>query len=242
MKSKRQRDDGLRKICACRSWTSAKCDHPWYFSVQGQGQAPRARIAGPLQRAARREDRRGEGACRHAPRRRGCGHLSGARPCQPEPIAVVTFADCGGSVLEDGADPEGQEPGQAARDERSADDRQAVRLDASGASAPLGQHSPADVTEDVLEAFTAHLREQGRAASTVSNYIQLIKAIDRWLAQKGYRSAPAVSGEADGLRRGKATKRRPKARPRHDRRARPGDTGGRRTTAPEGCAARGCNG
>jgi integrase len=75
------------------------------------------------------------------------------------------------------------------------------------ASTPLGQHSPADVTEDVLQAFTANLREQGRAASTVTNYIQLIKAMDRWLALKGYRSAPAVSGEADRLRRGKATRR-----------------------------------
>jgi hypothetical protein len=44
MSTKRQRDDGLRKICACRSWTSAKCDHPSYFSYRAKGK-PRVRVS-----------------------------------------------------------------------------------------------------------------------------------------------------------------------------------------------------
>jgi hypothetical protein len=41
---KRQRNDGLRKICKCplRNW--ARCSHPWYFSYKPKG-APRVRIS-----------------------------------------------------------------------------------------------------------------------------------------------------------------------------------------------------
>ena len=64
------------------------------------------------------------------------------------------------------------------------------------------------MTEDVLEAFTAHLR----AAGARGVYRQQLHPVDQGASTVGWRrraigSAPAVSGEADGLRRGKATKR-----------------------------------
>jgi integrase len=76
-----------------------------------------------------------------------------------------------------------------------------------GASVPLGEHAAASLTEDVLEAFVAHLRAAGRAASTVNKYIQSIKSLDRWLTKKGYRPASALSGDSEPLRRRQGTKR-----------------------------------
>jgi hypothetical protein len=42
--TKRQRNDGLRKICKCplRNW--ARCPHPWYFSFKPKGGA-RVRVS-----------------------------------------------------------------------------------------------------------------------------------------------------------------------------------------------------
>ncbi len=76
-----------------------------------------------------------------------------------------------------------------------------------GASVALGEHLPSALTEDVLEAFVMHLRDAGRAASTVNKYIQTLKALDRWLTKKGYRPTSALSGESETLRRRQGTRR-----------------------------------
>jgi integrase len=53
---------------------------------------------------------------------------------------------------------------------------------------------------DLFEAFIGHLRERGRAASTVTNYLQFVKAIDKWMAKKGYQSTRVLTGDSFILR------------------------------------------
>ena len=78
----------------------------------------------------------------------------------------------------------------------------------AGHSAPLGELEAGAVTEDVYEAFVQRLRDHGRAAGTVSKvHLSNCKALDRWLAKKGYRAAPAINGDSVVLRRTQATRR-----------------------------------
>ena len=141
MKSKRQRDDGLRKICACRSWTSAKCDHPWYFWYKAKGK-PRVRVS--LDRYAGRHVEKIEEAKGFAATLRGAVDAGTYPPpsVSPEPIAVVTFAVAADRFWKTVPIKRGKNQGKP----RGTNEAQMIgKLCAwtpPGASAPLGQHSP----------------------------------------------------------------------------------------------------
>ena len=206
MAAKRQRHDGLRKICLCsqRKWSA--CEHPWYFSYKAKGK-PRVRVS--LDRDTARHIEKIEEAKSIAATLRGAVDAGTYPPSSvsPEPIEAVTFATAASRFLESVPILRGKNQGKL----RGRNDAQLIKglcaWTPPGSAVPLGQHPPRAVTEHGYEAFTAHLRQLGRAASTVSSYIQLIKALDRWFTKKGYRTAAAVTGDADGLRRSKRARR-----------------------------------
>ena len=181
MKSKRQRDDGLRKFArAARGRVRSVITRG--ISRTGQGQAPRARIAGPLRGSARREieEAKGFAATLHG------AVDAGTYPppsVSPEPIAVVTFAVAADRFWKTVPVKKGKNQGKP----RGTNEAQMIgKLCAwtpPGASVPLGQHSPADVTEDVLEAFTAHLR----AAGACGVYRQQLYPVDQGPSTVGWR-------------------------------------------------------
>jgi hypothetical protein len=205
--TKRQRNDGLRKICKCplRNWT--RCTHPWYFSFKPKGR-PRVRIL--LDRHLGRSVESLDEAKTVAANIR-TAIVNGEYPPKPQPAetpaAPVTLRTAADRFLEGVPVLKGKNQGKA----RGTNDHQMLAAlctwTPGGATAPLGEHSPSALTEDVLEAFVTHLRTVGRAASTVNKYIQTIKALDRWLTKKGYRPASALSGESETLRRRQGTRR-----------------------------------
>jgi len=205
--NRRQRQDGLRKLCACplRRW--ARCDHPWYFSHKPRG---RERVRVSLDRYTGRHVAALEEAKTLAAELR-TAVKDGKYPPTPQPpipeAAIVTFRTAAGRFLEGVPVLRGKNHGQA----RGKNDRQMIgTLCAwvpSGATIPLGEHAASAVTEDAFEAFVGSLRERGRAASTTNKYIQTVKALDRWLTKKGYRPASALSGESETLRRRQGVRR-----------------------------------
>jgi hypothetical protein len=64
-----------------------------------------------------------------------------------------------------------------------------------------------ELADRAAVAFGAHLRDAARAASSVNKYIQVLKALDRWLTKKGYRPASALSVESETLGRRQGTHR-----------------------------------
>ena len=47
----------------------------------------------------------------------------------------------------------------------------------------------------------------GRTAATRNHYVRVLRAMDRRLVRKGYRTARLLSGESDVIKKRKATKR-----------------------------------
>ena len=71
---------------------------------------------------------------------------------------------------------------------------------------PLGEKPLGTITEDQVEAFFAHLRQTGRAASTRNKYVQLVKAMFRWAVKKGYLTRNPIA-ESETIKREKHAKR-----------------------------------
>jgi hypothetical protein len=204
--AKRQRNDGLRKICACSLRLWPRCDHPWYFSYKPKG-AARVRLS--LDRYTGEHVGSLDDAKTHAAQIRTAIKAGTFRP-KPEPVSapvVVTFAIAAERFLGTVPILRGKNQGKA----RGENDRQKVAALCAwtppSGLVPLGNHPAGSVTGDVLEAFVAHLREQGRAAATVTKYIQVVKALDRWMVKKGYRPSSAISDDSTILRRTKGTRR-----------------------------------
>jgi integrase len=207
MIAKRQRNDGLRKICKCplRNW--ARCSHPWYFSYKPKG-AARVRIS--LDRHVGKHIESIDDAKTIAAGLR-TQIAAGEYPPKPTeatpPAAVVTFAVAAHRFLTSVPVLRGKNQGKP----RGKNDGQRIATlcawTPQGDAMTLGQYPAAGVTEDLLEAFVTHLRARGRAAGTVTKYLQDIKALDRWMAKKGYRPGSVLSGESAVLRRTKGTRR-----------------------------------
>ena len=179
--TKRQRNDGLRKICKCplRNW--ARCSHPWYLTYKPKG-TPRVRIS--LDRHVGQHVESLDEAKTIAANLR-TAIVNGEYPPAPRavetPAAPVTLRTAADRFLESVPVLKGKNQGKA----RGINDHQMLATlcgwTPGGAFVALGEHLPSGLTEDVLEAFVMHLRDAGRAASTVNKYIQTLKALDRWL-------------------------------------------------------------
>ena len=77
---------------------------------------------------------------------------------------------------------------------------------------PFGEKPIGAVTEDDIEAFLTHLREQGRAASTRNQYLQIFKAMSGWGLRKGHLTRPWIGLTTD-LRRAKIARRNRRLQP-----------------------------
>ena len=77
---------------------------------------------------------------------------------------------------------------------------------------PFGEKPIGAVTEDDIEAFLMHLREQGRAASTRNQYLQIFKAMSGWGVRKGHLTRPWIGPNTD-LRREKIARRNRRLQP-----------------------------
>jgi integrase len=205
---KRQRQDGLRKICGCslRQW--ARCEHTWYFSHKPKGK-PRVRIS--------IDRHKGEHVASLDDAKTIAAELrsaiaSGTYPPKPatgsavDPVAV-TFKTAAERFVEGVPILRGKNAGQA-RGGRELQKINAIcAWKPAGSDTALGDYAVTAISEDMLEGFITSLRQDGRAASTVNKYVQTIRALDRWLTKKRYRTASALSGESETIKRRKGAKR-----------------------------------
>ena len=77
---------------------------------------------------------------------------------------------------------------------------------------PFGEKPIGAVTEDDIEAFLTHLREQGRAASTRNQYRLIFKAMSGWGVRKGHLTRTWIGPNTD-LRREKIARRNRRLQP-----------------------------
>jgi len=204
---RRQRNDGLRKICNCslRSWP--RCEHPWYFSFKPKGK-PRVRVS--LDRYKGEHVALLEDAKTIAAELR-TAVANDTYPPQAqssrESAPAVTYQIAAERWLAHVPLLRGKNRGNA----RSYNDRH--KIDAICAFVPagrthsIGTHEAASVTEDMFEEFIAHMRGKGRSPATTGKHVQTIQAVDRWMLKKGYRTKSALSGESAVLTVGKSAKR-----------------------------------
>jgi site-specific recombinase XerD len=76
----------------------------------------------------------------------------------------------------------------------------------------FGQKAAHAVTESDLEAFLAHLRTTGKAASTRNKYLQMFTGLFRWAVRKGYLGVNPISSDSD-LRRERHARRSRRLKP-----------------------------
>ena len=208
------RNNGLRKICACRRASWPKCPHAWHFNFKVRGGPPyrfsldaelgrhidskteaereatklrAAILAGTFERAVdrrAREQREAQEAARRA-----------------VSTSVTTFDAYARVYIERGSKASGKTTWQG---DKWLLGRVANHVAADGRR--LGDWPLGAITEDELEAYYASLVARGRAASTRNHYVHLIKAAFRWAARKGYIPRSPVS-EDSALVRSKHTQR-----------------------------------
>jgi integrase len=206
--SKRQRNDGLRKICRCslRSWP--RCEHPWYFSYKPKGK-PRVRVS--LHRykgehVALLEDAKTIAAELRTAVANGTYPPRVAEPIEAAP--VVTLRIAAERWLATVPLLRGKNQGKP----RAGNDAHKVAAlcnwtPAGGSEQPLGNYPVAAITEDLYEGFVVSLHE-GRQPATVGKFVQMIHALDRWMVKKRHLTVSALTGESAILTVAKSGRRR----------------------------------
>ena len=211
MKRPRQRNDGLRKVCACprRQWP--KCRHSGHFNYKpkgGQsyrlsidahvgkhveGKTEAAKVATAIKAAidAGTFKTRAEAAATAA-------RANGAPPASADAIKLSAL---GQTFLE--------RAGKGA----TANNRACLsRLTAFALGAgTLGDKPLRAITEDDVEAFFAQLRRESRAASTINKYVQLVRALFRWAVRKTYLTQNRIA-ESETIKRERRAQRHRRSR------------------------------
>ena len=194
---KRHRNDGLRKLCGCarRRWPT--CGHGWHFSFQWRGVHHRFSLDRHLGRhVAGKTEAKTEADKLRATIRRG--EFSPVQTDEVTTVSTPVTLDRFGAVYLDRAL-------KGRRDDRS----QLKRLWAfvlPDTGERLGAKVVKDIVEDNLEVFAESLRAQKLAANTRNHYVQLLKAMFRWAAKKGYIDRTPIS-EDSALKREKTNGR-----------------------------------
>src|SRR5581483_2421161 len=207
----RSNNNGLRKLCDCSRRNWAKCAHPWHFNYKPRGgQAYRFSLdveagkhieskgdaeklatdirsainAGTFERAADRRAREQREAA--------------ARPATADAISLEAFGE---KFVANKSEASGKKTW-------TNDKHMYAQLGAFvlADGTRLGSKPLGAVTEDDLEAFHAHLRTIGRAASTRNQYVQVLKASFRWAVKKGYLARSPISDDST-LKRTKIAQR-----------------------------------
>ena len=202
----RHRNDGLRKRCRCprRQW--AKCGHPWHLNFKWGGVHYRVsvdRYVGHHVGGGKTAARQAADRIREEIRSGTFVATSDPRPATPD---AVTLSVYGAIFLERYTKARGKASWRN-------DVYMLKRIctfslpDGSFGEKPIGA-----VTEDDIEAFLTHLREQGRAASTRNQYLQIFKAMSGWGVRKGHLTRPWIGPNTD-LRREKIARRNRRLQP-----------------------------
>ena len=91
-----------------------------------------------------------------------------------------------------------------------------IRDHMTATGARLGALGLSAITEDELEAFHAALQTDGLAASTRTQYVQLLKASFRWAARKGYLQKSPIF-EDTTIKRSRIAQRRRRVSPAEEK-------------------------
>jgi integrase len=183
---------GLRKICGCARRTWAKCPHSWHFNFKPKG-GQSYRFSVDSEAGKRIEAKTDAEALADGWRsqiRAGTFRRSAEQVLTTCDIGALTLAKFGETYFERLGKPV------------SANTRtcfsQIIAFPMNGST--FGVKELMAITEDDIEAFFAHLRAEGKAASTRNKYIQTVKAMFRWAVKKGYLTRNSA-GDSEALKR-----------------------------------------
>lgn len=198
---KRQRNGGLRKVCPCSRRKWPKCPHSWYFNFKARG-GPNYRFSIDRElgkrvadkTTAQKEAEKIRVAIREGTFRRQAEIMATQPAATADAITLTAF---GQTFLERAG------RGATANNRTCLRKLTAFTLLGSGT---LGDKPLGAITEDDIEAFFTHLRQQGRAASTANKYVQLCRALFRWAVRKKYLAQNPIA-DSEAIRREKMAQR-----------------------------------
>jgi integrase len=202
-------------LCTCPRRNHAKCPHAWYFNFKPRGGAAwrfslDAEIGKRLatKEAAEIEADRIRGEIRAGTFERAADRrVREAEERRLKALAVPTTADAitleafGHKFIDNKLKASGK---KTWRNDVGMVRKLAAFILMDGTR--LGAKPLGAVTEDDVEVFYAGLRSKGLAASTLNQYIQVVKASFKWAVRKGYLTRNPIT-EDSMLRRGKVAQR-----------------------------------
>ena len=201
----RHRNDGLRKRCRCLRRRWAKCEHPWHLNFKWGGVHYRVSVDRHVGHhvVGKTAARQAADRIREAIRSGTFVTPSDRRPATPDAVTLNAY---GAIFLECYTKARGKASWRN-------DVYMLKRISAFALpDGPFGEKPIGAVTEDDIEAFLTHLREQGRAASTRNQYLQIFKAMSGWGLRKGHLTRPWIGLTTD-LRRAKIARRNRRLQP-----------------------------
>ena len=199
----RGRNHGVQKVCGCGRSRWPKCAHAWYFRFKPRG-GQRWQFSLDVELGKHFEtmtDAEEAAAKIRAAILAGTFRRTNGAPAAAPATASITLDQFAPNYIERAAKASGKRTWKddehrlsKLREHHTPDGRR------------LGDVPLAAITEDDLEAFYASLHAAGLAASTRNHYVQLLKALFRWAARKGYVARSPFSDDS-GLKRSKMAQR-----------------------------------
>ena len=201
----RHRNDGLRKRCGCRRRQWAKCEHPWHLNFKWDDRHYRLSLDRYAGRSivGKTGARQAADTIRAAIRAGTFTKHSDSVPATADALTLRAFADV---FLERYS--KAREKASWRNDKYMLD----RIVDFPTATGRFGDKPIGAITEDDIEVFLTHMRQQGRAASTRNQYLQVFKAMSAWGVRKGYLTRPWINVTTE-LRREKISRRNRRLRP-----------------------------
>jgi integrase len=205
--SKRKSNRGLRKICECPRRTWAKCQHSWHFNFKPKG-GPAYRFSVDSEAGthiAAKTDAEALADTWRSAIRADTFRRRLAAPSVVEPSPDVMTLERFGAIY-------AERLGKPVSRNHHTCFQQFVAFAAPGTETRYGARPVAAFTEDDVEAFFAHLQDEGVANSTRNKYVQMVKALFRWGTRKGY-VARDPAADSDVLTRRKHAQRERRLEP-----------------------------
>jgi integrase len=213
--AKRQRNDGLRKICTCGRQRWNKCQHPWHFNFTWKGTVHRFCLDRHIgERIVGRKSAEGEAEKLRIAIR--AGTFTAQQPPPPTASESLTVRALGALFLT-GYSQKAAGRGVARRKGKLGakaswrNDRAMLKtfyaFTVPDTQRHIGDLTATAVVEGDVEAFLGSLRAVGRAASTRNQYLQLVKSLSAWGVRKGYLERPWIDPLRTELGREKMARR-----------------------------------
>ena len=199
------KNGGISKVCDCKRKVWAKCGHSWHFNFKVRG-GPSYRFSVDTEAGKHIDSKTEANALADTWRtaiRAGTFRRRGDVPpvVTPSTPDAITFASFGEIYL--------TRRGKPATSNDTSHMRRLMTFALPGpcGTQPFGDKFIGAITEDDIELFFVHLREEGRAAGTKNKYVQLVKAMFRWATKKGYLPRNPISDDSTIIKRDKGAKR-----------------------------------